>query len=409
MRFDLRVDRSRGHAGIEFQRVKWTRDTYDPSLNMSDADNWFPRRYFAIYPLPKHLPSISTSHISGQYPLPLQLPPCLVLNSDLSYKRAQDCLKDCTENHVQCRLSTEYNGFMPKRILELHKKEDGPHISLIANPPSAAYTSLSYCWGEDQPAKTTKQLLSSYEHGIVFQSLPKTVQDAVLVTLGLGIHYLWVDAMCIIQDDELDKSLQISQMHTIYRCSTITIAASMAASCNEGFLHNRKESRPYKVTARISENVFTDVVLRCINSSRIEQHLPLFRRAWTLQEISLSRRILSFTADGMIYRCLETENSDFDSSLRDTIWVTGQKPGLKRSRGHPYDWCNFAHDFAGRSLSMTLDKLPAIGALAAEYSRQYPVTRYYAGLWRENILEQLLWSAAWGSSQSRPQEYVAPS
>lgn len=243
----------------------------------------------------------------------------------------------------------------------------------------------------------------------MFCSLPKTIQDAVLVTLGLGIHYLWVDAMCIIQDDEADKSHQISQMQTIYRCSTVTIAASTAASCTEGFLHNRQAYRLTKIAARLSGNAFQDVspTQFYAKSYGMEGSLPLFQRGWTFQETHLSRRMLSYTHEGMVYRCLEAEEFDGLSRRNNS---EGLGPGLPEKRMHPNSWCKVVRQFTSRQLALPLDKLPAIAGMAKEYSRHYAVTKYHAGLWREKILAQLLWYPRDDLEVTRrTPQYVAPS
>ncbi|PQE20746.1 heterokaryon incompatibility protein [Rutstroemia sp. NJR-2017a BBW] len=112
--------------------------------------------------------------------------------------------------------------------------------------PAAPYACLSYCWGTDldNNVKTLKANLKQHLDGILISVLPKTIQDAVLVCQRLGIRYLWVDALCIIQDDEEDWENESIQMCDIYSGSHITIAAHRVESCKQGFLWKQEFGQP---------------------------------------------------------------------------------------------------------------------------------------------------------------------
>jgi hypothetical protein len=111
-------------------------------------------------------------------------------------------------------------------------------MSLYTSLPgeAAEYTSLSYCWGGDQPFRTTKCTLPTKLDHISPTSLPKTLQDAASVTRQLGLRYLWIDSLCIIQDDPLDMTRELSTMHTIYKNATIVIAAEFPTNVHRWFL-----------------------------------------------------------------------------------------------------------------------------------------------------------------------------
>ncbi|KAF3809524.1 hypothetical protein GCG54_00012808, partial [Colletotrichum gloeosporioides] len=155
------------------------------------------------------------------------------------------------------------------------------------------YVALSHCWGHHQPAKTTKATLD----------LPKTFQDAITVTRALGIDFIWVDSLCIIQDDPDDWAKEASQMASIYRNAYITIAATSAAGGEEGFLYDRRR-RIYKSTVELSGKI-RHFFTRCfIDHSPFSRHdktissrpLPLITRGWCLQEQILSPHLVHFTS-----------------------------------------------------------------------------------------------------------------
>ncbi|KAL4725857.1 hypothetical protein ACLX1H_006531 [Fusarium chlamydosporum] len=85
------------------------------------------------------------------------------------------------------------------------------------------YVALSYCWGDkgQNRFRTEKRTLALRRQGFDLAQLPTTLQDAVKTTRTLGLHYIWIDALCIVQDCEADKNREISKMWQIYRNATI--------------------------------------------------------------------------------------------------------------------------------------------------------------------------------------------
>ena len=239
-----------------------------------------------------------------------RLPPNTVANSELSFTRARRWLKECSLHHVRCR--DWHQPYMPKRLIEISNVTGGNppalHARLVTDPKEAPYSILSYCWGGDQPAKTTLARLQSYGSDIPLGQLPQTLQDAVVTTNELGLKYLWVDAMCIVQDDVSDVAEQIALMHHIYRGAWVTIAATNAASSRQGFLKQDPSYRTVKLRARLDDNVFGEVI-------GVPQYIKtgpmsLFTRGWTYQEALLSTRILAYGDRHLMFRCVEALRND---------------------------------------------------------------------------------------------------
>lgn len=175
---------------------------------------------------------------------------------------------------------------------------------------SVPYAVLSYCWGGDQVFKTVESKRGTVSRAR--KDLSQTIQDAVLVTRQLKLEYLWVDSMCIIQDSVEDKSALISQMHKIYTCAQVTIAASKASKCTEGFLAPRVNVPQFYIpirypSGRVGPHRFGRVILIASPHRSVE---PLVIRAWTLQESLLSRRILSYGSLQLHWYCATTEHCD---------------------------------------------------------------------------------------------------
>jgi hypothetical protein len=175
------------------------------------------------------------------------------------------------------------------------------------------YVALSYCWGHQQTFILKSFNFKSMVHSIPLENLPKTIRDAIYLTKALGFRYIWIDALCIIQDSDNDKVEQVSKMQDIFRNSMITISAERAADCQDGFLGRLKsdtELKPEMTSKRIpyrsSEGYIGSIQLReLVKNQRNVQ--PIHRRGWTYQENFLSRRVISF-GDQIRWRCTSGED-----------------------------------------------------------------------------------------------------
>jgi hypothetical protein len=130
---------------------------------------------------------------------------------------------------------------MPSRLLEIHQSDDTLIVCLqTLIKTDNRYITLSYCWGNLQGMLILLHgNLAELQRGINITSLPATFRDAVIVTKNLGFQYLWIDALCIIQDPETDKSLELPEMKDIYQNSALTIAVPDGYDSHAGMLLSR--------------------------------------------------------------------------------------------------------------------------------------------------------------------------
>ena len=111
------------------------------------------------------------------------------------------------------------------------------NVKIVSPTSNVNYVALSYCWGGDDSMRLTRANLDAWQQAIKIVQLPKTLRDAIISTRLLGLKYLWVDRICIIQDDPVDIHQEIAVMPEVYQYATLTISASSAKSSSEGFLH----------------------------------------------------------------------------------------------------------------------------------------------------------------------------
>jgi hypothetical protein len=142
------------------------------------------------------------------------------------------------------RMLSPYKKFTLTRLIKIWTHHGRRQIRLVRleelGGTEVRYAALSYCkgGGGEQDVRTTMQTFPRHHTSISFEDLPRTIQDAVIVTENLGIQYLWIDALCIKQDDEEGRALEIDLMGHIYENAEVTIVASRAERVQEGFLQN---------------------------------------------------------------------------------------------------------------------------------------------------------------------------
>ncbi|KAK5627655.1 hypothetical protein RRF57_003370 [Xylaria bambusicola] len=252
-------------------------------------------QYYHVYTLPSD-PSSKA--------LPIH-PPGLDIGSERAFEKARQWLKTCCNKHSTC--PSPKRSPLPTRVIDVSAET----LRLIDTQEEGLkhgmYVTLSYCWGGPQPVTTTKATLQQNLRVIPSEELPQTIKDAITVTRALKVKYIWVDAICIVQDDPEDKALEISRMTDIYNRSYVTISASTALTCRDGFLQTRQlEKIPIRLRTEVSRKKKGSVLL-VTDPDRDE---PIHKRGWTMQEHLLAPRLLMFGSLCMEFRCLSGNERD---------------------------------------------------------------------------------------------------
>jgi hypothetical protein len=331
--------------------------------------------------------------------------------SALSLRRVKDWLRTCDEKHDKCQKSV---NSLPTRVLDVSGLGK---IKLVETCGSGGrYIALSHCWGSSKPELlTTTITLENMKEGFELSQAPKTFRDAILVTRSLGVPYLWIDSLCIIQGDDADWAAESSKMGDVYSGAYLTIAASNAADDHAGFLHDR----PYLYAPlRIEVSPGKSVNLFLQRGDGYNQKLfyfirpePLRARAWTLQEWYLSPRILDFGSSMMIFECRNGVIEEFTvdgGSGRSRHDVEKIVPCLENGGPGHRNWADVIEEYSGRALTFERDKLPALSGVASRVAARTKST-YCAGLWWEDMPFGLLWRRSTGTRLQKPTEWLAPS
>jgi hypothetical protein len=214
----------------------------------------------------------------------------------------KEWIRACDTTHEMCqRNSTQEPPTMPTRLVQV----DDP-ICLVATSSitSSRYAALSHCWGvlnDSEKFCTYKSNIKQLQELINVESLPRTFRDAVTVTRGLGLKYIWIDSLCIIQDDTDDWENESTKMEQVFSAAFLTISASSARSSLEGFLADR----PPRPCVRVpTKNAGVIYACKAIDDFYHDVELgELNKRGWVLQERALSRRSICFTSTQVYMEC----------------------------------------------------------------------------------------------------------
>ncbi|KAI6089515.1 heterokaryon incompatibility protein-domain-containing protein [Hypoxylon rubiginosum] len=319
-------------------------------------------------------------------------------------------LDDCVNEHPACPRHTATE--LPRRVLDVGGCNGTIRLYESHRGETAQYATLSYCWGKGgQQLTTTTGNLQDHMVSIPVKSLPQTIRDAVEVCQKISIRYLWVDALCIVQDDDDDKIDQIACMGLIYKQSTVTVVAASAEKVADGFLTEARPKRTFQLLdtndhiARLPMFIDDDTTPGTVYLRTDEEHiassaLSIFSRGWTFQELLLSPRVIMFDTAQITLKCLTCNFEPVaDTRLIFSYRCTGL-PGsvfgaagdLKEIKSTPPEeaWVSIIEEYSRRDLTQFDDRLPALTGIATELQHMWDDT-YLVGFWKRNIIQHLAW------------------
>ncbi|KAL2064515.1 hypothetical protein VTL71DRAFT_3652 [Oculimacula yallundae] len=354
-------------------------------------------------------------------------------DSHISMLQAEKWFKECLEQHEMCTFRFPGFDFVPSRLIEIR----GSSLSNLSVrlqerqslPGKVRYATLSHCWGTCTPFKLTSQNLADCKDGLPMHNLNKAFQDAIGITYRLGIRYLWIDSVCIIQDSLDDWELESSDMGAIYNHGILNIAATAFTDGANGLFVKRdpdvlipigitKDEDQCVSSRGGSERDDLDLKLKKGNYLLMDAFVwkegideaPLCKRGWVTQERALSVRTLYFGKEQLFWECCSHNASEgFPTGFPDGTFMAKPKSFLgpqypdKQERlelAEPVSirgmtleqtkWLLIVLIYTQCSLTFGKDKLVAISGLAGRLSKDIGC-KYLAGLWRRDLEHQLLW------------------
>lgn len=202
--------------------------------------------------------------------------------------------------HSVCQSSLGHR-VLPTRLISIDSTITSSKISARicqgdSLPIQTPYITLRHCWGNTKFLTTTRTNLSTFELSIPLDSLSRTFQDALFATVKLGFQYIWIDSLCILQDNPEDWKQESRSMHKVYKNSSCTISASGFPDGAEGFLPSKRRIDPVPGNITPRNHVPETECSTTQDDSRGCYHIttghpwstlrkgPIFSRAWTLQE-----------------------------------------------------------------------------------------------------------------------------
>ncbi|RSL74999.1 hypothetical protein CEP51_011277 [Fusarium floridanum] len=413
---------TRENLDVDHLVFEWIR--YGFLLKVQDKQRTFSFQFFS--------PSGAKSVIHG-------LKSAKVLTGDTSTSTslnlAQSWIQECETAHGQCGSGRDVS--FPKRCLDVAPINipDGSAVQLVeTHGKTGSYVCLSHCWGKDKLITTTSQTIATHFNKIPLTALPKTFRDAVTLTRSLGLRYLWIDSLCIIQDSTEDWQIESSKMADIYHDSFLTIAAISSPGSRGGcFCPEKLSDTCFRVQG---DGLDTLIAARYCNGEGAVSDLqtfmeafPALTRAWIYQERMLSRRILYCTYREFQFECRQNETCECGSRFMpphpepgtpaskammqgkdqygelEKLYGVKGKYSAKQLCQH---WQKTVMQYTKLRITYSSDKLPALSGCAKDIGR-ITGDEFLAGLWRESFAEGLLWVVNVPVDQPRASVWRAPS
>jgi Heterokaryon incompatibility protein (HET) len=314
---------------------------------------------------------------------------------------------------------------------------------------SEPYMALSHCWGTSNLPKTTTTNKAAFMENIEWQSLTKTFQDAVTLTRKLGYDYIWIDSLCIVQNNPQDWKTQASRMATIFVNAELVISAASSKDGSGGLFKNREpvqiiaskntettmtvqeyadDHRVIKLPGSEVEYIVRDAARHAqwdsnylISKSAGRKYNPLLQRAWAFQERLLATRIVHFADHEIIWECKSGRRCEcmhldqvdglpiLERSEENTKLLFDEATsGLFDMRQYNLNviWAKVIESYNERALTYEDDRLPALTGAIERMHRVYRDDECVSGLFIADIPRCLLWQVP--NPGIRHKEYTSP-
>jgi hypothetical protein len=356
-------------------------------------------------------------------------------SDEVCFKQIQKWLQTCTLQHTMCQQTTSPSetSYMPARLISVHEE---PHLVVIASETLRSrcirYATLSHRWTQATTAKLLRSNISEFSQKIHTTCLTPVFRDAISTARRLGLQYIWIDALCIVQDDPEDWAKEAAAMNLVYKHAYCNLGASAAVKkevCGtrmvalnargdsedtlSGLFTSRSASKHDMVHLTVTRREHSRAYYGFHEDLRPTlAHDRLMGRGWIFQERLLSPRSIYF-GEQLTWECSELlANESFPEGLIENMswssrWIDEMPqrlPKMLHERSEDYrtygdgvrinelyrTWLALVAKYSTCELTYRGDTLPAVSGLAKSFQFKLQ-DEYLAGIWRKDIIRGLLW------------------
>ncbi|KAG2343263.1 HET-domain-containing protein [Suillus weaverae] len=306
-------------------------------------------------------------------------------------------IKVCQKNHGDMCQSIWSMDNVVRKLPGFVRVVDVVSMAVIPAPSGCRYVTLSYVWGAIGAEYWTTQdniLERSTPGGLNAANLPETITDSILFVRQLGERYIWIDALCIIQDDSQDKSTQIQTMDLIYGLSYFTIITTSSTTARDPLPGCRPRTRTLQQHIEVVQGLHLYV-----GPTRLREAVALSAwntRCWTYQESALSHRRIYFTGQQVYFECHCSVFCEDIISENQRFIYHFEHSGIGSLFGDSFSNYMYAvKECTRRNLTVESDIIDAVtgvtNALAIVFRLGDPTRAFQFGMMMTDLHHALLW------------------
>ncbi|PMD49345.1 HET-domain-containing protein [Hyaloscypha bicolor E] len=307
---------------------------------------------------------------------------------------------------------------LPKRLVSISPNGQFTRLCLTSQIPNRnglRYLALTHCWGKrPMPLLANLNNLDSLLQNIPFENLSKTFQDAIIATRRLGFQYIWIDSLCILQDDDDDWINEAAHMGSIYSGCFLNLVAADAPDGAAGCFFERDPTAKFQLRDTSNGNTYPCL----LNKSEYLSHTSILKRGWCFLETLLAPRSLYFCKSQLLWECRTLQTCEILPKV--LSWtppvhrsvISWDEDFLEAEHLHilrrmAYEWLKIVGLYSRTTITYPKDKLTAISSIARMFSHSKLVRQCV----RESVgIEfQLLWYVQPSHKRSRDKNLRAPS
>ncbi|UNI17737.1 hypothetical protein JDV02_004059 [Purpureocillium takamizusanense] len=335
---------------------------------------------------------------------------------DACLAQAATWLESCRRDHDCCRAAST---FRPTRLLSLDSSPGTVRLveSVLGD---TVYAALSHRWTEETLRVRLERgnHAQRLEHGILIDDLPQMMRDVVFLLRRLGILYVWIDCLCIVQDNKDDWQREAAAMALIYTNAELTVAASWCSTGGQSLFSDRSgndfaevdiahiDGDPVFLRRVLPHFTWQDIANDWFSGDSFidaEREWPLLSRGWVYQEQLLSRRMLHVTRSELIWEC--TGHMDCECGWYRASGDGGIVRSQVKQPVTSKSWGTVVDEYSKRELTFGTDKLPALAGVAHAFDDSHgDLGRYCCGMWERDLQECFFWRST--TTRSRPSSHM---